>query len=247
MKKISQLMLGLFVAHISFSSFAEATIGLGIGYGQKPYKGDDNSEWLPVPIFEYENGPFYIKGLEAGANVWNTPTNKLSVKTYYSPLRFTPSKSSGAMKQLNKRKSTVMAGVGYTHWFDNTGVHANIATDILDNSNSVLADVSVSQRINVNSRFTIIPTAGLAYANADHNDYYFGVSQNESNRSGIKKYSADSGFTPFIGVGANYRFTKSFSMFAAGRLDLLSKEVRDSPMVNKSVTATMTVGGKITF
>lgn len=46
---------------------------------------------------------------------------------------------------------------------------------------------------------------------------------------------------------ANYKFAENWDFFAMGRVDRLPSEVKDSPMVNKSVTAILWTGVTYTF
>ncbi|HFP8666968.1 TPA: MipA/OmpV family protein [Providencia stuartii] len=52
---------------------------------------------------------------------------------------------------------------------------------------------------------------------------------------------------PYVELSGNYKFNDNWSAFAMGRIDRLPNEVKDSPMVNKSVSAIVWSGVTYTF
>lgn len=51
-----------------------------------------------------------------GYYLWNDTADKLSIMAYYDPTHFKPGDSdSHALRQLDKRKSSLMAGLSYVH------------------------------------------------------------------------------------------------------------------------------------
>ncbi len=228
---------------------ADLTVGLGVGVGQSPYK-DYDSIVAPLPVIQYQKDRFYIDGLKAGVHLYNGEATKLDVHVGYLPLEFKGADTDDrALKKLDKRKSTMTAGVGLSHRFNEqkTEVKVSLDADILDNSNSLIAEAELNHAFQASDKVRIIPAAGLVWVNEDHNNYYFGVSRKESATSGVKQYSADGSVHPYIGVGVHYGMTDNISLFGGARIDFLSKEVKDSPMVDRSVTTAVAIGLTYTF
>ncbi len=67
----------------------------------------------------------------------------------------------------------------------------------LDNSNGFIWDLAWLYRY-TNGALTLTPGIGVQYNSENYNDYYYGVSKNESRRSGLKSYSADDGWNPYL-------------------------------------------------
>lgn len=68
-------------------------------------------------MINYESDNFWFRGLGGGLYLWNDTNDKLSVTAYWSPMYFKPGDSdSEQMRRLDKRKSTVMAGLSYEHY-----------------------------------------------------------------------------------------------------------------------------------
>jgi hypothetical protein len=63
----------------------------------------------------------------------------------------------------------------------------------------------------------------VEYTSENYNDYYYGVSRREANRSGLDRYSADDGWNPYLALTASYEFTQDSSLF--------SRRLGNMPMV----------------
>lgn len=223
------------------------SLGLGLGYQQKPYVGD-SSDWVPVPHLEYQNGNFFIKGLKAGLYLFNTQSTKVDAHVRYQSLSFKPSDSTGALRELNRRKSTIELGLGFQHSFPNqVFVSTDVNADILGRSDGVNIDVGAGFVHNVNDHFKVIPKIGGIWSSKDHNDYYYGVSRYESDRSGVSAYNPDSSFTPYIGVGTVINATDNLHVFGGVQFKILPHEVKNSPMTNRSTLSSFAVGVNYDF
>ncbi|SVK53275.1 MltA-interacting protein precursor [Acinetobacter baumannii] len=81
----------------------------------------------------------------------------------------------------------------------------------------------------------------------NQNKYYYGVSANESRRSGLDSYTPSDSWAPYLELSANYQINKSWNAFFVGRYVKLSDEVKDNPMVDKSYTGLLMTGVSYTF
>ncbi|TCV99954.1 MipA/OmpV family protein [Biostraticola tofi] len=225
---------------------SDLTIGAQAFYATTPYKGADDRT-VPFPLLDYKGDNFYFSGLRAGYYLWKDPQNELSLTGYYSPWAFRPSKNDyGYMKQLDKRRSTVMAGLRYQHFADWGIVRAEYTGDILDNSGGFNADLAYLYRFTFD-RLTLVPGIGATWDSEDQNTYYYGVSGDESRRSGLKRYHADDGWSPYVEMSAVYALTDNWSASAMARYSRLSDEIKDSPMVDRKSTTLVGVGMNYTF
>lgn len=223
------------------------SLGLGVGYQQKPYAGD-SSDWVPVPHFEYENGNLFIKGLKAGLYLFNTPTTKFDAHLRYESLNFKPGDSYGALKGLDRRKSTIELGVGFQHIFENQVFFSSeVNGDILGRSDGFNIDAGVGMIHHFNDHFKVIPKVGGIWSSKDHNDYYYGVSNHESIRTGVSSYNPGSSFTPYVGVGTVIDATDNLHVFGGAQFKFLPSEVKDSPMTNRSTLSNFAIGINYNF
>ena len=230
MTKLKLLALGILAATAASTVQAESqwTVGAGAGVINSPYKQYDRDVY-PVPVVTYEGDNFWFRGLGGGYYLWNDTADKLSIMAYYDPTHFKPGDSdSNALRQLDKRRSSLMAGLSYVH-------------NTLDNSNGFIWDLAWLYRY-TNGAVTLTPGIGVQYSSENYNDYYYGVSKAESRRSGLKSYSADDGWDPYLELTASYNFLGDWNVYGTGRYIRLSDEVKDSPMVDKSWSGIFSVG-----
>jgi len=246
--KLKLLALGIIVATSVSTAYAENqwSVGAGVGVINSPYKQYDRDIY-PVPVITYEGDNFWFRGLGGGYYLWNDQTDKLSIMAYYDPTHFKPGDSDNyQLRQLDKRKSTMMAGVSWVHNTEYGFLRTALAGDTLDNSNGYIWDLTWLYRY-TNGGLTLTPGIGLEYHSENYNDYYYGVSHKESRRSGLHSYDADDGWNPYLELTASYKFAPDWNVYATGRYNRLSDEVKDSPMVDKSWTGLMSVGLTYSF
>lgn len=248
MTKLKLLALGIIVATSVSTAYAENqwSVGAGVGVINSPYKQYDRDIY-PVPVITYEGDNFWFRGLGGGYYLWNDRTDKLSIMAYYDPTHFKPGDSDNyQLRQLDKRKSTMMAGVSWVHNTEYGFLRTALAGDTLDNSNGYIWDLAWLYRY-TNGGLTLTPGIGVEYHSDNYNDYYYGVSHKESRRSGLNSYDADDGWNPYLELTASYKFAPDWNVYATGRYNRLSDEVKDSPMVDKSWTGLMSVGLTYSF
>jgi outer membrane protein len=175
--KIKLLALGVLIATSASAAHADGkfTLGAGVGIVEHPYKQYD-ADVYPVPVISYESDNFWFHGLGGGYYLWNDTNDKLSITAYWSPMYFKPGDSdSEQMRRLDKRKSTVMAGLSYVHNTPYGFLRTTIAGDTLDNSNGINWDLAWLYRY-TNGNLTLTPGIGVEWNSDNQNEYYYGVS-----------------------------------------------------------------------
>ncbi|WP_434778709.1 MipA/OmpV family protein [Neisseria sp. Ec49-e6-T10] len=231
LKAMCMLAFGIMSSKIVYAE------GLSIGGGvlfEEPAYRDYDTQIYPMPVINYDSRYFFFKGASAGVYAVHTETDQLYAQVAYLPTRFKASKTDHqALKQLDDRKASVMAGLGYTHKAGWGNIHTRALADISGHSKGVIADVSYGYPFQFD-KFYIEPSVGVQWQNSKHNNYYYGVSDQESQRSGLNHYSANSGSTPYLAVNAHYSFYKNWQAFVTGRYTRLSNSIKDSPMTEGS-------------
>lgn len=228
-------------ASIANASDKSWSLGASAAFELFPYKGTD-SEVLPFPMVGYESEHFFVRGPAAGAYLWKGQQDQLSLNIFYSPLHFNPNKSDDrSMKALDKRHSTMMAGIAYRYSAGWGAIRTSFSSDVLDTSNGLYADAAYLYSIKIN-KLRLTPGIGVSWYNSDFNNYYYGITHNESRRSGLAQYDAKSSWSPYIELSAHYSFNDKWSAFASGRYIHLGNEVKDSPMVDNTYSAVIATG-----
>ncbi len=245
-KLIASLLLTLPFSTIALAQDS-TSIGLGVGYQQKPYAGDD-SNWVPVPHLEYQNGKAFIKGLKGGVYLFDNKATKVDLHVKYQPLNFKPGDADGALRGLDRRKATIEVGAGASHSFQNKMfVSSSVDADVLGRSKGVNVDAGGGMVYQVNDHFKLVPKVGAIWSSKKHNDYYYGVSSSESRDTGVSRYDPSSSVTPYVGVGAVVNATNNLHIAAGVKFDFLPNEVKDSPMTKRSTVSNIAVGVNYSF
>lgn len=243
--RISLLRAGLFsLMTLLCAGNAQAgdwSVGAGIAAEKLAYR-DYDTQFMPVPIVTYQGEQFFISGQGAGINIINTRTHGLSFNIDYSPLSFKPSDSNdSAMKQLDKRRATVMAGMGYQYNADWGRVSGKVSTDALGYSDGVLVDVGYQYAFQF-GKLQLVPGVGMQWQSRSFNNYYFGVNQQESQRSGMFEYRAQSGVSSYLSLSSYYAVNDNWQLFLIGNYEQVSDTVKDSPMVGRDYSVTLATG-----
>lgn len=225
---------------------AEFSLGAGVAASTSPYKSQDAS-LSAAPLVTYDSDRLYLRGTEAGVYIWKNEQHAIGAGVEYSWMNYDPDDSDDAgMKKLDKRRSTLMAGLSYSYTGAWGMIRAGLARDILGKSDGYVAEASYRLPI-VREKLTVLPGAGVSWKSGKEADYYFGVSRGESARSGIKRYEAGAAVLPFVSVEAKYTITERWSAVAALKAELLTGSIKDSPMVGRSATVSGAIGAQFTF
>lgn len=246
-KIVSLITLAVSLPYSLATYAADApSIGLGMGWSQSQYKGYGNI-YYPLPNVTFDNDTFFIDNFTAGVYLYNDEVHELSVGLTYLPLEFKPSHSDNSqMKQLDKRRATLFAQIEYTLATNIGNFTANVSSDVLNESNSILINTSYTTLFTVNKLF-IVPEIGFNWANKKHNNYYYGITETESQHSGLASYTAKSSFTPYIAVTGYYTINKHFTTYLGARVDRLTGDVKNSPMIEHSNIPSVFAGINYTF
>ncbi|HEM7131100.1 MULTISPECIES: MipA/OmpV family protein [Providencia] len=248
-KAIKLTTLAVALSVLSGAAFAGTwSVGGSVLAQSTPYKGIKSRDYVtPVPIVNYDSENFYFHTLAAGYYLWNDTQDQLSLDAFYYPQFFKPKDNDDkAMRELDRRRDTVMTGLTYRHNADWGTLRTNISGDILGISNGIHGEFAYLYGFE-GDKWSITPGLGIKWDSKNQNRYEYGISSKESRNSGLKRYNPGSSWTPYVEVTGNYRFDENWTVFAMGRVDRLPSEVKDSPMVNKDVSAIMWTGVTYTF
>lgn len=158
------------------------------------------------------------------------------------PLHFDPEDNDdAAMSQLDERKSSAMLGGAYYRHESWGSLKFAVAADAMDESGGVAGELSYFRPFRM-ERLTLTPSVGVLYYDESFNDYYYGVSAQESRRSGLQQYSADASVTPYVGLAAKYQLTQNLYLNASAVYTALPDEVKNSPMIDRDDSFALMTG-----
>lgn len=221
-------------------------LGIGGTFGTSEYRGI-NRLGMALPILGYEGDRLYLRGLSGGVHLLKDECNEINVQISYLPQKFYASWSdSAAMKKLDDRYSSAMAGINYRLRTDYGILSATLSTDILGVSNGVMADASYSYPIRFSS-VSVIPTIGAQWTDVNHNNYYYGISRSESQTSGLSRYAPEGSISPYGELTVRIGLTESWSAFVSGKATFLGQQITDSPMVDQGTKYSVSTGVLYSF
>jgi len=236
--------LSVVISALLFSTAAmasETSLGLGAAFNDFGYR-DAGNKTLPVPLINYENGDFYLHSLTAGYYLFRDGNDSLAVDVRWSPLSFDPDDSDHrAFQSLDKRRSTAMAGLVWTHHSQWGNIRASLDGDILDESNGVVGDLAYLYPIH-SGNWTVVPGFGVMWNSSQQNKYYYGISGQEAARSGLNAYTPDDSWNPYMEVSVNYNFNEQWYAMASLRAASLSNEISRSDMVDNDMSSQIVAG-----
>lgn len=215
------------------------SIGINVIGEKSAYDQDDQVSVLPS-LF-YDNGQVYARGSQFGGYIIDDGANELSGYLQPAGSTFDPGDADGALRQLDKRKASVMAGVSYLRTTPIGGFRGQLATDVTGRSEGTIAKLTYLAKLTP-GKWTIYPSAGLEWVDSDYNEYYYGISSKESAKSGINTYSPDSSISPYISVNGMYAINQDWDLFLGQSISYLADEQYDSPMVDDRMDYRTTVG-----
>lgn len=223
----------LLLASLSLPASADTlTIGAGTHYANTPYKKYNNhGEFMPVIM--YDSDRFYIDDDVAGIYLVKNKTHEIDVGIGITDLEFNNDHASGIMRKLRTRKITAMASLNYQYKTNIGNFFTTVSADVLDRHNGFTADASYEAPFQI-GRFGMAIRGGFQWQSSKYNKYYFGISKEESQFTGLSSYNPGSTVSPYIDASAMYSITKNWGIFLTSRYERMPSEIKDSPMVSRS-------------
>ena len=231
----------------STSVFAEQeqpklTVGLSVAADYQAYKGH-RIEYSVLPDFFYDNDRIYAEGDEAGVYLLNDDENELRLNAYYDGSSYRPS---GPLHELDKRQWSVMMGASYMHITPFGGFKLQVGQDVLGRHNGMVSRLAYLAEFK-EGPWSVYPEFGVQWNNAKYNQYYFGVSAEESARSGIDPYTAQNSVQPYASMVIDYRMNKHWDFFTVFDFNYLSNQQYRSPMISSRYEFEPRIGLNYTF
>jgi MipA family protein len=207
------------------------TLGIGAVWSPSPYRSYSNKAW-PLPLVNYEGKSFYVRGATLGYRLFKTQSDEFSIIA--SPLgnRFIHDDTSDPrLHRLSDRDISGLAGVAWRHHADWGVVQASAQKEFTGHGGGNVLDANYSYPM-PQGRLTLTPMAGITYNSSAINNYYYGITGSDAVRSGLPFYRAGGGTSPYLGIVANYKLSKSWAASGGLRYTHLPNAVKDSPMVD---------------
>ena len=224
----------------------ELTIGMGGMVYITPYKSYDTQSAL-IPIVSYEGKYAYVREFSAGVKLVNLDFLEISAFAEYDYTCFKPRNSSDArLRKLSNRRDSMSLGTAVRLITPYGMLHASGAHDVLGRNNGLTGLIGYMNSVEFGP-LELIPAAGVQWSNNSYNNYYYGVSGEESRKSGLNSHHVGSGVSPYTGLTIDYSLTKSWEIYYSGEWIFLNSAIKNSPMVSRTNTYSLMLGLSYTF
>ncbi len=203
-------------------------LGVGVGYKQSPYKGDDASV-SPLPLIYFENKWVHVFGNKLDLNIGRWDSVSFTLRGEYALGDGYKESDAPILDGMQKRKGGFWIGPALA-WDTGYGV---LGANFLTAGNKGLkAGVDYRRPFNYGD-FTLVPHIGIDWYNSQYVDYYYGVEDDEA-RAGREAYAGKSTYNLSAGVRLDYQLTPHQSLSLDAGVSRLGSGITDSPLVDRT-------------
>lgn len=224
------------------AELSQWSLGVAAAYSPAVYK-DTPSNRTVIPLIGYEGEHLFLRGFSAGYRLFPMQSQQNVVfRLMYDPRTLKPGDSDNAQIQLlDKRSSTVLGGVSYQLMTPAGMFETSAGTDIGDTHNGVYAELAWRFPLRFGS-WGITPGIGYAYNSDKLNNHLYGVSSDESVRSGLPEYEAKWDGQYFVGLSAYWNIADTVRLVGNVRYTNLEGDLEESPIIDSGVNTTVSLG-----
>ena len=199
--------------------------------------GDDRVQILPLVIAE--SGPFYLRGPSFGLYVYGR--DGLTVATGVSlDLSDTDRGDSPLLADMVELDRAVLGEVEVSYDADWGGASFTLGADISGAHDGYFARIAYRNSLEI-GRVEVEPEVGVTWESAEINRHYFGVGAADATAT-RPRYEPDAGLGLELGLTVAYPFAERHTLRLEAVAELVSDEVSDSPIVERSSRGRIGVG-----
>ena len=207
------------------------TIGSGIYTQSQPYKNVD-ALILLSPVIFYDNGILYVRWTRIGAYFLGAKYDDYAWGFSLSAEPRTNGYEADDIENMMQRKDSWEGGLSFSAKISKSYIEILAFTDILNSEKRWILKSEVGYDFKVYN-ISFYPSFSLTYQSSEFNNYYFGVTNDEASKKSISPYIAKSGFLWSAQTYIEYPFTSKLSTLINIKIDKLSSEATDSPIVDE--------------
>lgn len=204
--------------------------GIGVADGQSLYEDADDTETLTVPFLGYEGERFYLRGVTAGARIWQGQDLQLDLVAQPRFDQLDPDDSE-ALSGMERRKRSLDGGLRAGWRAGPWRISGRAVTDLLDRHQG--QEIKLDLGYQVGPPFLFVrPRLSLSWQSERLTRYYYGVREGEATTS-RPAYSPGAALNVAAGVAGRYAISRRWGAFLSINHTWLDDAVADSPIVGR--------------
>ncbi|EJN04665.1 MipA/OmpV family protein, partial [Herbaspirillum sp. YR522] len=201
-------------------------LGAGVFHLERNVLGkSDQNKVLPYAYFDY--GRFFARLDTFGVKTARIGAGYLEFAARASFDGF------DAERGLRRRSNPVPLGIGTYQETRYGAFFLNAFYDVNDSHGSLFEAIYAAQL--TAGPFNLYPQLGVERRSASYNNYFVGVTANESVASGYRQYQAGASTNPILGLSADVALPDNWRLNLTWRRKWLGNAVSDSPLVNHKI------------
>ena len=227
------VFLLLFAIGSLYADEEKITLGAGAYFQTQPYKGVKTIV-IPSPVIFFDNGLFYMRWSRGGIYFLGDKGDKFSwgFSLTLQPRTFNYSPDdSKSLQGMDEKKSTFEGGLAYSMQYEKKYLEVMLLTDIFDRYESWILKAEFGDEYKFGA-LTLYPSFIITYQSQEFVAYYYGVTEEESQRSGFKYYRPNAGMSLGFQTYAEYPLSDKLSVLLNARVDKMPSSASDSPLVD---------------
>jgi outer membrane scaffolding protein for murein synthesis (MipA/OmpV family) len=219
-----------------------------LGVYTPAYEGSDDYELKGAPLMDirWDDKFFFNVQNGLGGYIWNRDDCRLGMSIGYTLGR--DEDDSCDLRGLGDIDGGATANVLFEWVIENTVLQAHYEQQITGQDTGFQIHLGLGYDLRVTEKTTVKPSIKATYANTDYMEEYFGISPDQSKRSSIPVYDADSGFKSLgAQIMAIYKLDRRWDIQMMAGYDRLVGEAADSPVVKDTNQYRLAVGVSYEF
>lgn len=219
-----------------------------LGICRPAYEGSDDYEVKAFPLMDirWRDRIFVNARKGAGAYLWNRRGCKLGLAVGYAFGR--DEDDSPDLRGMGDIHSGATAAVFFEGAVEDITLTVRYEQQITGHDTGGQVHLGAGYDLQLTKQIIVKPSIRTTYASSGYMEEYFGVSPDQSARSGMPAYGADAGFKSLGGsVTVLYRLDRHWSMQATAGCTRLIGDAADSPVVREKDQYPVSVGLSYTF
>jgi len=225
------LVLLLFFAQASASDIKQkVTIGAGAYLQTQPYAGVEDL-LLPSPVIFFDNGLFYARWSRFGLYFLGEKKEDYAWGFSLTVQPRTYGYDAEDIAGMETRENSFEGGVAFSAKINTLHVELMALTDLLGRYDSKIFQGDIGYDVKY-GKFSLYPSLIFIYQSSQFMDYYYGIESYEATPQ-REAYSPASGLQIGAQTYIEYPLTEKLSAFVNLRIDKLSQEATNSPLVNE--------------